>query len=52
MLHIDGNVDKKFQPSIVYRCREKVSDGPTYILNYTVALLLKISASNYIEDSQ
>ena len=24
ILHIDGNVDKKFQPSIFYRSREKI----------------------------
>ena len=24
MLHIDGNVDKKFQPSILYSCRKNL----------------------------
>ena len=50
MPHIDGCVDKKFQPSTFYRSKENhVSDIHTDISRYNVASLLIIVASNAIQ---
>ena len=58
MLHIDRNVDKKFELSINYRSRENhvapktfQTDGHTDISNYRVASLLKTSKT-FIRFSQ